>query len=164
VVEQALRYYERTHYYTGLSGRYVFVGFVGAAAAVGIGATRVPGLRRWAPLLLLAGAAVLQAKEVRLSVLVWWQPPGGTLGQAWDAMLSWSPWSPLIVKTVVVLTGLALAIVVVELLLTALRRERTDPEIPEPASVGDGSPATADLSGASTGVMSPAARPSESAS
>jgi hypothetical protein len=79
-------------------------------------------------------------------------------------MLSWSPWSPLIVKTVVVLTGLALAIVVVELLLTALRRERTDPEIPEPASVGDGSPATADLSGASTGVMSPAARPSESAS
>jgi small subunit ribosomal protein S36 len=56
VVEQALRYYERTHYYTGLSGRYVFVGFVGAAAAVGIGATRVPGLRRWAPLLLLAGA------------------------------------------------------------------------------------------------------------
>ena len=37
----AVHWYLSTHYYRGLSGRYLFVGLVGVAAVVGIGATRV---------------------------------------------------------------------------------------------------------------------------
>jgi small subunit ribosomal protein S36 len=121
VVAQAINWYRETHYYRGLSGRYLFVGAVGVAVVLGIGATRIPALRRWAPLAILAGGAAMQAKAVWLAVIVWWRPHGGSLRQAWDALLSWAPWSPTIVKGVLVLTAVAALLVVAELIRVAWR-------------------------------------------
>jgi hypothetical protein len=144
LVQQVLSWYVSTHYYRGLSGRYLFVGMVGFIAVVGIGITRIPALRRWAPLLILAGGALLQLKAVSLAVLVWWRPHGGTLRQAWHALLAWSPWSPLIVKTVLVLFLVAAVLAMIDLVRIALRPD-VDDEPVEPDDVGLVAPRRVDV-------------------
>jgi small subunit ribosomal protein S36 len=126
VVAGSVSYYLRTHYYTGLSGRYLFVGFVGVAAVAGIGVTRVGVLRRPGPLLVLLGGAVMQYKAIWLAIFVWWRPRGGSLTQAWDALLAWSPWSPTIVKGVILLTLVASLVVVGGLIRLAFRDDPSD--------------------------------------
>lgn len=135
VAGASFSYYLHTHYYRGLSGRYLFVGMVGVAAAVGIGAVRFGPLRRWAPLLLLAGAALIQYKAIKLALLVWWRPRGGEFGQAWDAMLAWSPWGPHTVKALVLLAVVAALAVLAELVRSALRRDPDD--LPPPPPPGE---------------------------
>ncbi|HSP37552.1 MAG TPA: DUF2142 domain-containing protein [Frankiaceae bacterium] len=132
VVLPTLQWYWHTHYYRGLAGRYLFVGLVGVAAVVGVGATRPAALRRWAPLVILAGGVVLQAKGAWLAILVWWRPRGGSLQQAWDAMLAWSPWSPHLVKALFLITLAAGVAVLVELIRTGLRPDSDGSETLEP--------------------------------
>jgi small subunit ribosomal protein S36 len=93
VFASTVHYYHSTHHIRGLAGRYLFIGFTGVAALVGIGCAGLPArLARWTPLALLIGALGMQAEAAHLAINKWWRPAGGTLRQAWDALSAWSTW------------------------------------------------------------------------
>ncbi|HEX4017098.1 MAG TPA: DUF2142 domain-containing protein [Frankiaceae bacterium] len=93
IVGQAVHYYLRHHYVAGLSGRYLFIGFSGVAAMVGVGLGALPSrVARWMPFTLLVAALGMQAEAARLAVNHWWRPVGGSLRQAWTAFSAWSTW------------------------------------------------------------------------
>lgn len=131
MVKTALGVYLRTGYYSALSGRYLFVGVVGVAVVVGLGAAGVPKVRRWSPLVLLLGAGVMQFGAIRVVTRRWWEPPGGTLRQAWGALSSWSPWSPRLVQLALLMAVLFLVLVVAELVRSS--RHDDPPDEGEPA-------------------------------
>jgi small subunit ribosomal protein S36 len=127
VIAQGVRHFLSTHYVAGLSGRYLFDGVAGLAVVVGVGASLLPRkLARWTPLVLLIGAAVMQAKTVQLAVRRWWQPSGRGLRQAWGALSSWSPWPPEVLQAVVAIGAVLVVIAVV----TLVRAGRSTPETP----------------------------------
>ena len=93
VFASTVHYYHSTHHIRGLAGRYLFVGFTGIAALVGIGCAALPArLARWSPFALLVGALGMQAEAAHLAINQWWRPAGGSLRQAWDALSAWSSW------------------------------------------------------------------------
>ena len=93
VVAGVTSYYLSKHYIRGISGRYVYVGFVAAAVLVGAGCAALPRkIARWSPLALLLAAVGMQLETAHLAINRWWRPTGGTLRQAWDTFSSWSTW------------------------------------------------------------------------
>lgn len=93
VVAQATSNYLSSHYVSGLSGRYLFIGFTGVAAVVGAGCGALPPkLARWSPLVLLLLAIGMQLESLHRAVDHWWRPVGGTLRQAWTSFSAWSTW------------------------------------------------------------------------
>ena len=74
VVAQATSQFLHTHYLSGLSGRYLFIGFTGVAALIGAGCAALPAkVARWSPLVLLLGAIGMQLESVHLSINRWWR-------------------------------------------------------------------------------------------
>jgi hypothetical protein len=71
-----------------LQGRYLYCAMVAALAAIAFGATKLLG--RWAPVAVLAGAAVLQTWVLAVVITGAWSGPG-TLGPV-RGMLAWSTW------------------------------------------------------------------------
>ena len=144
MVKQALGTYLRTGYYSALSGRYLFVGVVGVAVVIGMGAANLPRIRRWSPLVLLLGAGLMQAVAISVVTRRWWEPQGGSLQQAWGALSSWSPWSPRLVQLAVLLALLFLLLLMAELVRSGLQDDAGDgDDHPRPA----GSPRGRGLAG-----------------
>jgi small subunit ribosomal protein S36 len=78
----------------GIQGRYLFPGVVGLAVLIALGLTHALGRRgRFAPALLLIGAALMQLAAVRTIVHFYWGPRSPTrITDRLQAMLAWSPW------------------------------------------------------------------------
>ena len=118
VIAGVTSYYLSSHYIRGISGRYLYVGFAGAAALVGVGAAALPrAVARWMPPALLLGAVGMQAETVHLAMNRWWRPAGGTLRQAWNALSTWSTW-----PVGVLYTGIGLLLLLIVVLLGVLTR------------------------------------------
>lgn len=122
VVAQATSQFLHTHYLSGLSGRYLFIGFTGVAALVGAGCAALPAkVARWSPLVLLLGAIGMQLESVHLSINRWWRPVGGTLRQAWSSFSAWSTWPVGVLWTGITLLGLFTILVFVSLTIVGVR-------------------------------------------
>ncbi len=118
VVAGVTSYYLSTHHIRGISGRYLYVGFVGAAALVGIGAASLPRIiARWMPLLMFLAALAMQIETLHQAVNTWWRPAGGTLRQAWSALSAWSTW-----PVGVLYTGIGLLVVLIVAVAALLLR------------------------------------------
>lgn len=150
IVAQATSHYLSRHYVSGLSGRYLFIGFTGVAALVGAGCAALPrSVARWTPLALLLAAGGMQAEAAHLAINRWWRPVGGTLRQAWNALSAWSTW-----PVGVLFAGIALLILVAlgtfaALAVTGARTQATiaPPDRPDPGPVvlaDDPTPAAVD--------------------
>jgi small subunit ribosomal protein S36 len=126
VAAQAISHYLSTHYVSGLSGRYLFIGFTGVAAVVGAGCSALPRkLARWSPLILLMAAGAMQAEAAHLAINRWWRPVGGALHQAWSALSAWSTWPVGVLFTGVALLILAALSTFVALAVTGARNQAT---------------------------------------
>ena len=124
VVAQATSQFLHTHYLSGLSGRYLFIGFTGVAAVIGAGCAGLPAkVARWSPLLLLLGAIGMQLESVHLAINHWWRPIGGTLRQAWTSFSAWSTWPVGALWTGIALLGLFTIAVIVSLTVVGARGE-----------------------------------------
>lgn len=104
----------------GVQGRYLFLGWVGVAVvlAAAVAAMR-PALRRRAPLVVAALAAVMQILMVHRVLHVWWIPPGEGLRQAWGAITAFAIWPPMVVRIIAVSTTLAVLATVGTLVVDA---------------------------------------------
>jgi small subunit ribosomal protein S36 len=102
--------------YDFIQGRYLFGALVPLMVVVGLGAARV--LRGHAPLVLLAGAVVMQLDAARVVTRHLWAEPDASQVRSIDAMLAWGPWPPIGVYalTVVIMATTILTVV-------ALRRQ-----------------------------------------
>lgn len=141
VLASTLHYYHSTHHIRGLAGRYLFIGFTGVAALVGIGCAALPSrLARWTPLALLIGALGMQAEAAHLAINKWWRPVGGSLRQAWDALSAWSTWPVGVLWAGVAALILLVLLALAATLLVGLRGAPSDAPLgpgppPEPASM-----------------------------
>jgi small subunit ribosomal protein S36 len=98
---QAISYFHRTYYVTGISGRYLFAGVVGICVGVGAGCAKLPAaIARWTPAAVLVVAVAIQIEAAKLVGRHFWQPAGGGIRDIWDAMSAWAPWPPLTLELV----------------------------------------------------------------
>ncbi|MGZ4664635.1 MAG: hypothetical protein ACXV5Q_06175 [Frankiaceae bacterium] len=114
----------------GPSGRLLFVGIAGLAAAAGAAALGLPRrIRGWAPLTVLALAGGLQAEAVRLTLNHFWgfaDDPTAAL----RAAAGWSAWPGTVLAALGLITGLVALIAVVAL----VRVEEQEDALPTPAA------------------------------
>ncbi len=138
VVAQASSNYFHTHYVSGLSGRYLFVGFTGIAALVGVGCAALPAkVARWTPAALLIGAIGMQVESAHLSVDHWWRPVGGTLRQAWASFSAWSTWPVGVLWAGFSLLGLFTVIALIALIMVGVRGTGLEVVMPQVDDRGD---------------------------
>ncbi|WP_261559521.1 glycosyltransferase family 39 protein [Frankia tisae] len=91
---QSAKNFDKQFHVSGISGRYLYAGLASLAIGVGLGAAATGRyLSRIMPLLFLAGAVTLQVWSISMVFPHFWRPKGGDLGDAWDDMAAWSPWS-----------------------------------------------------------------------
>ncbi len=122
VAATVTKYYLRTDHMRGLSGRYLFIGFTGIAALVGMGLGALPRkYARWAPLTLLLAGLGMQVEAGHLAVNRWWRPLNGTLRQAWDAFSAWSTWPVGVLYAGAVALLVALVVTLILLIRVGLR-------------------------------------------
>ncbi|MGF7233930.1 MAG: DUF2142 domain-containing protein [Frankia sp.] len=101
---QAISYFHRTYYVTGISGRYLYAGVVGICVGMGAGCAKLPAvIARWTPPALVLVAVAIQAEAAKLVARHFWQPVGGGVREIWGAMSAWAPWPPLALQIVFVL-------------------------------------------------------------
>ncbi|OAA24429.1 small subunit ribosomal protein S36 [Frankia sp. EI5c] len=139
-LQSALAFADHGHV-SGISGRYLYGGLTALAIGVGLGATAFgrPASRVF-PVLFFAAAAAAQWWSVKTVLAHFWEPPGGDLADAWEAMTAWSPWSPsAAVTTVWVGAGLAV-LVFASCLWTAVRGAGPDDGEEERAPGGSAAP------------------------
>lgn len=128
VALRAWSLYATTSKFQFIQGRYLFAGLVGLVVLLAIGMARALG--RWAPIALLAAAAVLQVDAARRALEGWWGGPGVGPGGQVRAMAAWGAWpGGLLLLLGVLATGAGLWLVV-ELVCLVARRG------PEPADGG----------------------------
>jgi small subunit ribosomal protein S36 len=131
VVAQATSNYLSTHYVSGLSGRYLFIGFTGVAAVVGAGCGALPPkLARWSPLALLMAAMGMQLESLHRCIDHWWRPIGGTLRQAWTSFSAWSTWPVGVLWTGIGLLVLFAVLSLIALTAVGVRGGGTDVTLP----------------------------------
>jgi len=137
MTDQAANHFRDTGYITGIAGRYLFAGLPALAVVIGAG-TEAFGRRvaRWAPAVVLVGAAVLQLYSARLALRHFWMPRGGGIHQAWASMSLWSPWPPEALWAAGVLTLLVALACGVGVLLPSRRNPAGPP--PRPGASGPG--------------------------
>jgi small subunit ribosomal protein S36 len=113
VAARAWSLYAASSLFQFLQGRYLFPGIVGVLVLAAAGLARVAG--RWAPVVAVGAAVLLQGEGVRRSLDVWWGGPGvGPLDQL-RAMVAWGSWPGPVVAAGAVLGLGALLWFVVEL-------------------------------------------------
>ncbi len=138
VVAQATSNYLSTHYVSGLSGRYLFIGISGVAALVGAGCGALPPkLARWSPLALLLAAIGMQLESLHRVVDHWWRPAGGTLRQAWTSFSAWSTWPVGALWAGIGLLAFFSLAALIALIMVGVRGEAADIVLPpsDPAAI-----------------------------
>lgn len=116
--------YATTSKFQFIQGRYLFAGIVGLVVLTAIGVVRAAG--RWAPMVVVGAAAMVQAEALRRALQGWWGGPGlGPRGQA-QALVAWSGWPGELLLVLVLLAVAAGLWLVAEL----LRRPLADEEGP----------------------------------
>ena len=132
-LQSALAFNRHSHV-SGISGRYLYGGLAALAIAVGMG-TLALGRRfsRVFPLLFFAAAAAAQWWAVKMLFPHYWQPEGGDLADAWDAMLAWSPWPPRSATVALWLLGFFALATLVSCLVMAVRAPGGAPAPPRGA-------------------------------
>lgn len=105
----AFQGYLRTGFDEGLQGRYLFPGIVGMAAVAAWGLRD----KRWAPLAVLAGAAVMQVTAWLTIVRFYWG--GADLLAEIGSLVAWAPWHPAVLALGAVLLAVAAVATTAEL-------------------------------------------------
>ncbi len=124
VIWQAYRFWQHNGRLLGVQGRYLFVGVIGLAAALGLGVAALPrAVRRWAPIAFVAGAVYMQWQLIMRVIDVWWRPPHGTLRQAWGALSAYAVWQPSFVRVLFSVTAVAIIAAVVSIVVICVRRD-----------------------------------------
>ncbi|AEH08559.1 MULTISPECIES: hypothetical protein [Protofrankia] len=131
---QAAAHLVRTGHMTGVSGRYLFTGFVGVAVLAGAGAAALaaalrPRPARWLPLAVFAAAVGIQLDAAWLVLGHFWRPAGGGPVAALRAMAAWSPWPA---AGIAVVFGSALALAILTAISLARNTRATRPITPAP--------------------------------
>jgi small subunit ribosomal protein S36 len=115
----------------GLHGRYLYGGLIALFVAAVTGLRFLPPqTRRWMPLVFLVLAGAMQAVAVRTVMRTYWIPyTAGSLKQGWTNLSAWSPWSPDVMRGLLVLGVILLVSVVALLIRGALRSPRVPTEL-----------------------------------
>lgn len=117
--------YTKTDYLRNfVQGRYLFGAVVPLAVATGVGSVRLVG--RWAAVLVLGVASIMQIQGLRLMLDVRWGGAGEPLTSSYRAVVAWNPWPlPLVHLTTAALLMLVAALVV-DVVLSTVRPPAAD--------------------------------------